>query len=641
MGKKNLKLKTAAVPALLIFIFLNAHVPLESADRGKISREDKSAVLQLAERQAATLKAEFEGNFTTIYGLLTPEYRQAVPLPDFLAQPFAPPRKKSKREKDVSVSGSKTTPPKSPNANKKPAIRKFPKSFLGYRFIKFNLSEDGKDALVTYEGMYFISFMSMALTKATKSKYWKNINGQWYAEPPTKYRQNISGAKAAATLPRLTRHFTAVDIAREFFNDAKLAEGSKRTLLLENAFLIDPFETTGMAVEEKIDVGELPMRYIDRAMPGAKAGIPIVLFLMEAGKWYELAGNVKGALELYEKAMKIDYTFEPSLVSATNAAVKLGRWKDAAKYYGRLLTLAVVKKKRYPPTIEPYIKPECTVCRELEREDKIRLANSLLAAQKWGLAAVIYENLITENDTWQKTKNRLLKGEAVTLAEILGEDMIAHAATVTYHEIAQTLKNAKIGLYHPADLSVQSAGFNETISASSVRSLNFSHYGYGVFASDNTPNLLNIAWPENSLTHNSPSDGIVAVFLFRDTVEKLHVTKDKSPLAKKISEMETGQAVLITGLSLAWDFADKELAKAYKSVGVEAKAIKDKGPSYVIFGVKGAPPGSAAVWTDRVSLRKVFTPANHENNHENGKRGGGQAIVLSGKGAKDPVRWRP
>ena len=57
----------------------------------------------------------------------------------------------------------------------------------------------------------------------------------------------------------------------------------------------------------------------------------------------------------------------------------------------------------------------------------------------------------------------------------------------------------------------------------------------------------------------------------------------------------------------------------------------------IILGVKGAPPGSAAVWTNRVNLRKVFMPPNHEN----GKRGGGQAIVLSGKGAKDPVRWLP
>ncbi len=637
-----MKPEKVAVMVLLVSFSLY-FMSIEPANGGGILREDKSAVMQLAKRQAAKLSAEFEDDFATIYGLLTPQYRQAVTLSDFTANPYTPPRNKSEQGKDVSVSGSKTgaSPSRPPDGAQKPVKKKLGRFFLGYRFIKFSFSENGKDALVTYEKMLAIPFMPMTFTRGIAKEYWKKINGQWYSDLFILHQLNISGAKTTVKPPRFTAHFAAVDLAREFFNDATLAEGSKKSGLLKNAFLVDPFETTSMVAEKKIDAGDMPFRYIDRALPGVKTGWRLPLFLMEAGKWYELAGNVKGALELYGKAAKIDSTFDSPLISATNAAVKLGRWKDAAKYYGRLLTLAVVNKNKYPPTLEPYIKPECTVCRELEREDKIRLANSLLSAQKWGLAEAVYENLITENDTWQKTKNRLLKGEPVTLVEILGEDMIAHAATVTYHEIAQTLKIAKIGLYHPADLSVQSAGFNETISASSVRSLNFSHYGYGVFASDNTPNRLNIAWSKDNVVHNSPSDGIVAVFLFRDTVEKLHVTKDKSPLAKKISEMETGQAVLIAGLSLAWDFADKELAKAYKSVGVEAKAIKDKGPSYVIFGVKGAPPGSAAVWTDRVSLRKVFTPANHENNHENGKRGGGQAIVLSGKGAKDPVRWRP
>ena len=623
------KIGRAAVP---VFALLCVFLVSAFADAGPSAEE----CVHLARRQSALFDAEAKNDWKAIYAFISPEQRKKIPFRDFVEDPYAKPLGKS-----VSISGAKSAVEPGPEAEPELNVKYLP-AVIGYRFVEFGFSADGNAAKVTSSlRTPMPPIMGQSVHDLDIVDYWRKEGDEWYLDMDKRFVVHASGAVTGAPLTLTAR---ADELALRFLDAArKLPEGSgEREQALDKALWLDTFGITKKTASEKIPAGGLPATHIRHAMAAYPAYRVYFEPMMDMGYWYGVIGDYETSYEGYLTAHVLYQNSEDALMAAVKTAVTLERWPAATEHYIDLLRIVSVSGAPMETTLEPHLRGDCSLCAKVSAKMLRPLASALVQTGKYDLAANIYGNILAVGPGWEGVTERLARGKTVPLKELLAPELSGEAAGLTYSEAGELLKTRGIALYHPDDAPAGIDLKGMVFSVRSVPRLPREDFSNG-YSNGFIPSSASIAWGNQTVAFSAPTVGGYAMVSLRNGKVSGQSCRDNkmdsagnAQLFDALNALKKGTGVLVARAAAAPQQMDDRTVKAFQSIGVNTVALGNHLSSLVVFGVKGARPGSALVFAGDGALRKTFLPSNLKSP----KNSKGAALSVSGLRENDTARFR-
>ncbi|MBI5178705.1 MAG: hypothetical protein HZA04_05550 [Nitrospinae bacterium] len=594
-----------------------------------------TACIALAKRQSALFTARAKSDWKAMYAFILPAQRGKISLEQFMDNPHEMPPKSAKSP--IAISGAKT-------AEEELKQRYVPAPFQ-YFIEEFRLSASGTEAMVLSEVRVPAPPMMNALMvmRVANADFWRYESGEWYLDMEAGQAFHASGAQTGKPGSRLTESVTARELAGSLLARAEQLSGAERQSALDDALWVDTSGTVQRIAERRISAGILPVSHLKRIF--AEYGTYRNYFqpMMDMGDLFSMAGDHESAYDGFLAAHLAYGASVPALAGAARSAAAMERWQPAAEHFIDLLNVSAISGKSAPESLEPLLRGGCPLCAKLPPKTLKRIADGLIRVRQPEIASEVYASLLTAGAGWSDARAKLEKGKAVPLEDLLGPELAPDSARFTYDEAEKLFGAAGISLAHPDDAP---AGFSlkgKTISAASSPALFQEDYSTGYF-SGRIPAAVSIVWPGGKVEQSSQGEvgGYAAVFIRGGTISGGYHKDNGAGSAKNfhiadaLGAIKKGTGVILARLPVAAYPVDDATAKAFGSIGVDVALLGGNISSLVVFGVKGARPGTARVFTGDGALAKTFLPSN-EAGEQSIK---GPVLKVSGLGANDAAWYR-
>ena len=622
-------------------LFLSAAALILLAASGAIaSREamDESAVraasVALAKRQAQMWEAAVKSDWEALYGMVSPQARKKVSLLRYMENPYTPAPLTT-----VNISGAATLLEEEAEGKKLIADGKAPRyqpPILNYRFLEMRFSPDGRRALVASSAAISAEQV-IGPTSSVASLYglWvKDDGGTWYADLAATALIHTSGAATGNDpLKGLSVKVDPASLAAALVEEARSASGGDADALLDEALWLDTLQTARRAKELHMGSPELFRVHLDRVFSGAWKMPHIYPGMMEAAYWYSLIGEDDAALRAYTVAAAAYPGGEDARAGAALAAVRLGRWDEAAEHYLHLLGIGAATGGALPPTLESYLSPECRLCEKIPAATGLAIASRLCNRRDYPAAAAVYRFYAMRHPGFAAALDRLKGGKELTLVELLGDELARESAGLTYHDAAGLLEALGLRLVHPDDAPVGASLPPGGVTLRSVPRLERASHGAG-YSSWVSPAAGEIrgAGSEVSQKLLEKEGWLIAAIdegALRGDLHRDGPNGENPGFAGAVRKLKKGETLFAVRVGNGPYTPDAETLKALETAGVDAATLPKSIFNLVLTGVKGGKKGSARVFASDIAVLKSFDPA---------ARGKSGAVSVKGFGPEARVR---
>jgi len=609
--------------------------PTESGT-ARVGKHDRKNVLTLTARQTALYEAKMKSDWKGIYGMFSPEIRAKISLNDFVAQPHLGAGVASVQKNGADHGG------KGEVASDDPFKKEYIPRYVSFRIESISLSDDKSRAKVSSKtDIQMFALGDGATLELPDEEYWIKVNDNWYLEWDIKYIAQISGAqtKKDEVIPEFTVTVSNRELSLWYLAQAeKIEDLHARYELHERALLLHPYAAVEEINRRGINAGDLPARYIDRAMFGRKLNQSLFTSNLDMGRWYKLAGDNDKAYKAYLEANRKDPVRIDALEGLIQTAYDTGNFSAAVEHYISLLNVSSIFKVQPKETLEGEITGDCPICGKVGFALRMELARNAVYAGRHEIAFPVYMQSLKSRDAWPGLLEKGLSGRKIKLKEALGMELLDELKNLSYGDLSALAGQAGIFLFHPADELLHGSRIQNAIELESSPLKRYATYkgGYNTTTRDA---LAKIRWNEEYVVcPETVKGGYVAVFeqgggfkgeCFKDDNEMFAGSK---ALLDKMENMKKGEHAYLSrkapGKNTLTDYWEKGL----RDLGIDETMLPRSPSAHIIIFVKGGK--SRVLEGDRmISLRLSGS------NLDKWSKEGLPSMKVTGKGSNDTVEF--
>ncbi len=624
---------------LILFsaVLLAMAVSGAAAPSGEVNENAfRTEAVSLARHQARMWDAAVENDWEGLYAQVLPQTREKVSLLQFMINPHYPAPLLG-----IKISGADTAPARDENAEAGKMIASgspppYKPPILSYRFIEMRFSRDASRAVVISNlSVAATQFLGPTSTIMPLYEFWmKGADGKWYADLAATTLIHTSGAATGHDpMEGLSVKVEPARFAAALVEDARTAAKDRVAELLEQALWLDVPETVGLAEKLHLGYREMLRSHLDRVYAGMWKSPGFFPVLMDAARWYLLIGEDGPAYDCYRHAAIIDMDSGPARAGAALTAARTGRWTEASAHYRHLLLLSAAAGTNPPPSLEPFLAPECKLCEKIPSTEGFIIAARLCNRGDYATAAAVYRFYAEKYPGFAEGLARLKRGEGLTLVQLVGNDLAREAAALTYHDATGVLHALGLRLTHPDDIPAGGTLPQGGVGFRSSLPLPQTDFSAGLFTSV-IPAEGYISAKDVVLSQKLVDGG--GWLLASMDGGKLHGAfhpddaKGQNPsFAAAMGKIKKGGTVFAARVGSGPFIPDATTLKTLEAVGVDAAGLPTPVRNLVLAGVKGRNPGSARVFASDIGLLKKLDAA---------VNGGPGAVTLYGFGPSARIR---
>lgn len=602
-----------ALGAVIVLMALSA-----SGAVGSQPAMDESAIrieaISVARRQTVMWEAAMKSDWKGLYGLVLPQIRKKVSLFQYMVDPRTPPPLLG-----MKISGAATVVDEEAEAEKLIASGTAPQyrpPILSYRFLEMYFSPDGRRAVVisnlSISAAPFIGPTSMMLPL---HDFWvKDADGIWYADLASTTLIHASGAATGHDpMAGLTVKVDPASLAAALVEEARAAPEDRMPRLLEQALWLDVRGTVRRAEELHMGHREMLRSHLDRVFTGMWKSLHYFPLLMEAAPWYQLIGEDATAYECYRIAAAIDPVSGHARAGAALTAAHTGHWAEAADHYLHLLRIGALAGGAVPASLESYLAPQCRLCENIPAADGLAIATRLCNLGDYVNAAAVYRFYAERHPGFKDALARLKRGQELTLAQLLGDELARESVSLTYHDAGGLLRALGLRIAHPDDIPAGGKLPNGGVTLRSSPPLMQTDFSTGYFTYT-IPATGEIRGKETAFSQQLFKEGgwLLASMSGGSLRGAFHPddANGKNPaFAAAVKEIKKGETLFVARVGSGPLVPDAAILKALEAVGGDTAALPKPINNLVLAGIKGGTRGSARVFASDIGVLKILDTA--------------------------------